>query len=89
MTSWKRFFIVPSLAGAALALLCVFIARQEAAHLIWPAWVVPFQGSALLSTSGQEPPAWLFHAVLFLQFYVLALVLVCLAGRFRSGPAKV
>lgn len=88
MTILKRRLIEPAVLGAALALACVLIARQEAAHLIWPAWVIPGQGAGLLFGADIEQQAaiWVYHVVLFLQFFLLTFALGWLAGRYRSRP---
>lgn len=88
MAILKRRLIEPALLGAGLAMVCVLIARQEAAHLIWPAWVMPAQGAHLLFGADieQQPAMWVYHAVLFLQFFLLTFVLGWLAGRYRSRP---
>lgn len=88
MTVLKRRWIEPAVLGAALALVCVLIAKQEAAHLIWPAWVIPGEGTLLLfgAASEQQAAIWVYHAVLFLQFFLLTFALGWLVGRYRRRP---
>lgn len=88
MKNWKRGLTESLLLGSALALVLIFSARQGAADWIWPAFVVPFQGAALLSGNGHEPPPWLYHTVLFLQCFLVVLILGWLVGRYRNRPSK-
>jgi hypothetical protein len=88
MTTRRRRLIEPVLLGLALAAAIVVLARMQAADVIWPVFVVPFQGAALISGNGQEPPAWLFHLVLFLQCYLVVLALGWLVGRYRGRTVR-
>lgn len=83
----KRRVIESVLLGAGLTVILVVLARQGAADWVWPAFVVPFQGAALLSGNSHEPAPWLYHTVLFLQCYLVVLVLGWLVGRYRGRPA--
>ncbi|GHA72141.1 hypothetical protein GCM10007067_05760 [Lysobacter bugurensis] len=53
--------------------------------------MVPFEGAALSvgAETEQQPAMWLYHAVLFLQFYLLAFALGWIAGRYRSRAVTV
>lgn len=91
MKNWKRPLAESLLLGSVFAITVIFIARlQIFALLDWigPAFYLPFQGSALLSGSPQEPPAWLFHVILFLQFYLVVYLVGWLSGRYRRRPSK-
>ncbi|GGA78926.1 hypothetical protein GCM10011521_16420 [Arenimonas soli] len=87
MKSWKRPLIESVLVGSALALAVIFVARQQMYGVLdWigPAFYLPFRGAALLSGNTEEPAAWLFHGIMFLQFFLLAFAVGWLAGRYRS-----
>jgi hypothetical protein len=91
MKNWKRPIVESLLLGSVLALAVIFIARlQIFALLNWmgPVFYLPFQGSALLSGNSQEPAPWLFHLILFLQFYLAVLLVGWLVGRYRGRPFK-
>ena len=91
MKSWKRPLIESLVLGSALTLSVVFVAQQQIlAVLNWigPVFFVPFHGAALLSGNAHEPPPWLFHAVLFLQFCLAVFVVGWLVGRYRGGLSK-
>lgn len=91
MTNWKRPLAESLLVGSVLALIVIFIARQQFMVLLdWmgPLFFVPFHGSALLSSNSQEPAAWLFHAIVFLQFHVAVYLVGLVAGRYRDRSSK-
>ena len=91
MTNWKRPLAESLLLGSALALTVIFIARQQIFALLdWigPAFYLPFQGSSLLSGGSQEPAPWLFHLILFLQFYLGVYLVGWLVGRYRGRPSR-
>jgi hypothetical protein len=91
MRNWKRPLAESLLIGSVLALAVIFIARQQIFALLnWmgPAFYLPFQGSALLTGNSQEPAAWLFHAILFLQFYLAVFLVGWIVGRYRERPSK-
>jgi hypothetical protein len=91
MKNWKRPLAEPLLLGSVLALGVVLIARQQIFVLLdWigPVFYLPFQGSALLSSNPQEPAPWLFHSILFLQFYLAVFLVGWLVGRYRERPPK-
>jgi hypothetical protein len=91
MKNWKRPLAESLLLGSVLALTAIFIARQQIFALLnWmgPVFYLPFQGSALLSGNSQEPAPWLFHLVLFLQFYLAVFLVGWLVGRYRGRPSK-
>jgi hypothetical protein len=91
MTNWKRPIAESLLVGSVLALTVIFIARQQILVLLdWmgPLLYVPFQGAVLLSSNSQEPAPWLFHTILFLQFYLAVFLVGWLIGRYRSRPPK-
>jgi hypothetical protein len=92
MKNWKRPLAESLLLGSVLALTVIFIARQQISALLdWigPAFYLPFQGSALLSGNSQEPAPWLFHVILFLQFYLAVFLIGWFVGRYRGRPSKV
>ena len=88
MTTWKLRLIESILLGAGLATAIIFVATQAAGEWIAPAFFLPFQGATLLSGNSHEPPPWLFHAVLFLQSFVVVLALGWVMGRYRRRAPK-
>lgn len=91
MKYWKRPLVESLLLGSVLALAVIFIARQQIFALLnWmgPVFYLPFQGSALLSGNSQEPAPWLFHVILFLQFYLAVFLAGWLVGRYRGRSSK-
>ena len=89
MKNWKRNLIESLVLGAALAVALIFTATQTGSPWLQPAFYVPFQGAALLSGIGYEPPPLVFHALLFVQCYAIVLALGWLVGRYRGRPAEV
>jgi hypothetical protein len=88
---WRRPLIESLVLGSVLALTVLFIARQQILVLLdWmgPVFVAPFHVSALLSGSADEPAPWLFHAILFLQFYLAVFIVGWLVGRYRRAPSN-
>ena len=91
MKNWKRPLVESLLLGSVLALTVIFIARQQifvVLDRIGPVFYFPFQGSALLSSNSQEPAPWLFHVILFLQFYLAVFIVGWLVGRYRRRRSK-
>lgn len=91
MKIWKRPLIESLALGSALTLSVVFVAQQQilvVLNWIGPVFYFPFQGAALLSGNSHEPPPWLFHAVLFLQFCLAVFIVGWLVGRYRGDPSK-
>ena len=89
--NWKRPLAESLLLGSVLTLVVIFIARQQiflVLDWIGPVFYVPFQGSALLSGNPPEPAPWLFHVIMFLQFFVAVFIAGWLVGRYRSRPSK-
>lgn len=91
MKRWTRPLVESLVVGSVLALLVVLVARAQmfaVLDLIGPVFILPFQGSALLTGNAEEPAPWLFHTLLFLQFIVAVFIAGWLLGRYRRRPAK-
>jgi hypothetical protein len=91
MKSWKRPLIESLVLSSALTLSVIYVAQQQilvVLNWIGPVFFVPFHGAALLSGNAHEPSPWLFHTVLFLQFFLVVFIVGWLFGRYRGGKSK-